>query len=55
LREAGAAVQSAEANVYKARLNLDFTKIRAPIDGQIGRELITEGNLVRAAEALQRC
>ena len=46
LREAVAAVNSAEANVYTARLNLDFTKIRAPIDGQIGRELITEGNLV---------
>jgi multidrug efflux system membrane fusion protein len=27
-------------------LNLEFTKIRAPIDGRIGRELITEGNLV---------
>ena len=46
LREAAATVNSAEANVYTARLNLDFTRIRAPIDGQIGRELITEGNLV---------
>ena len=46
LREAVATVNSAEANVYTARLNLDFTKIRAPIDGRIGRELITEGNLV---------
>ena len=45
-REAVAAVQSAEANVYTAKLNLEFTKIRAPIDGRIGRELITEGNLV---------
>ena len=45
-REAVEAVQSAEANVYTARLNLEFTKIRAPIDGSIGRELITEGNLV---------
>ena len=46
LREAVATVNSAEANVYTARLNLDYTKIRAPIDGRIGRELITEGNLV---------
>ncbi len=46
LREAVATVNSAEANVYTARLNLDFTRIRAPIDGRIGRELITEGNLV---------
>jgi len=46
LREAVATVNSAEANVYTARLNLYFTRIRAPIDGRIGRELITEGNLV---------
>jgi len=45
-QETFAAVQSAEANVATAKLNLDFTKIRAPIDGRIGRELITEGNLV---------
>ncbi len=46
LREAAAAVQSGEANVATAKLNLDFTNIRAPISGRIGRELITEGNLV---------
>jgi len=51
LREAVAAVQSAEANVYTARLNLDYTKVRAPIDGRIGRELITEGNLVSGGGA----
>lgn len=47
-REAAAAVQSAQANVYSARLNLDFTRIRSPIDGQIGRELITAGNVVNS-------
>ena len=41
-----AAVQSATANVASAKLNLDYTKIRAPIEGRIARELITEGNLV---------
>ncbi len=46
LRESDAAVRSAEANLATARLNLDFTRIRAPIDGRIGRELITEGNVV---------
>ncbi len=51
LREAAAAVQSGEANVVTARLNLDFTKIRAPIAGRIGRELITEGNLVSGGGA----
>jgi RND family efflux transporter MFP subunit len=46
LREAVASVQSAQANVYTARLNLEFTQVRSPIDGRIGRELITAGNLV---------
>ena len=48
LRESAAAVHSAQANVETARLNLAFTEIRAPIDGRIGRELITTGNLVNA-------
>jgi RND family efflux transporter, MFP subunit len=47
LREAAAAVSSAEANVYTAKLNLDYTEIRAPIDGRIGREMVTVGNLVK--------
>lgn len=46
LREAAAAVASAEASVYAAKLNLDYTEIRAPISGRIGREMITVGNLV---------
>jgi multidrug efflux system membrane fusion protein len=46
LREAVAAVQSAQANVNTARLNLEFTQVHSPIDGRIGRELITAGNLV---------
>lgn len=52
LRETVAAVQSAEANVYTARLNLEFTKVRAPIEGRIGRELITAGNVVNADTTL---
>lgn len=51
LREAVAAVQSAQANVYTARLNLEFTQVRSPIDGRIGRELITMGNLVSGSGA----
>lgn len=48
LRETAAAVKSAEANVYTAKLNLDYTEIRAPISGRIGRELVTVGNLIKA-------
>jgi multidrug efflux system membrane fusion protein len=52
LSETVASVQSAEANVYSARLNLDFTQIRSPISGRIGRELITAGNVVSADATL---
>ena len=45
-REAAAAIQSATAMTQMARLNTEYTRITAPIDGRIGRKLITEGNLV---------
>ncbi len=51
LRETAAAVQSAKAHVDTARLNLGFTRIRSPINGRIGRELITAGNLVNGGGA----
>jgi multidrug efflux system membrane fusion protein len=41
-----AAVKSAMAAMDSARLNLEFTEIRAPIDGRISSALVTEGNLV---------
>src|SRR6266436_3070015 len=45
-REAEAAIQSASASMEMARLNLDYTHITSPIDGHVGRKLISEGNLV---------
>jgi RND family efflux transporter MFP subunit len=44
--EARASIQSARATVERAALDLEFTKITAPISGRISRYLITEGNLV---------
>jgi RND family efflux transporter MFP subunit len=41
-----AAVKSAKAALEAAELNYEFTEIRAPIDGRIGRALITVGNLI---------
>ncbi|AMK78921.1 MULTISPECIES: efflux RND transporter periplasmic adaptor subunit [Methylomonas] len=52
LREAAAAVESAEANVYTAKLNLEYTEIRAPINGRVGREMVTAGNLVKVDDTL---
>jgi len=45
--EAIAAIQSAEATIQRADLDLKFSKITAPIGGQISRALITKGNLIR--------
>jgi RND family efflux transporter MFP subunit len=41
-----AAVRAAEAALRSARLDLEFTEIRAPISGRISNARVTEGNLV---------
>jgi RND family efflux transporter MFP subunit len=46
--EALATLKSAEAQVLTAKLNLEWTDVRAPIDGRIGRKMVTEGNLIAA-------
>ncbi|MCC1752549.1 multidrug efflux RND transporter periplasmic adaptor subunit OqxA, partial [Salmonella enterica subsp. enterica serovar Indiana] len=46
--QAQADVRAAQAAVDAAQLNLDFTKVTAPIDGRASRALITSGNLVTA-------
>lgn len=48
LREAQANERAARAALQSARLNLDYTQIRAPIAGRIGRLEVTVGNLVAA-------
>ena len=47
-----AGVRAAEAAVAAARLNLQFTEVRAPIDGRAGRALVTAGNLAQADATL---
>ena len=41
-----AQVQAAQAQVQLSQINLDYTEIRSPIDGMIGRTAVTEGNVV---------
>jgi membrane fusion protein (multidrug efflux system) len=41
-----AQVQAAQAQVQLSQINLDYTDIRSPIDGRIGRTAVTEGNVV---------
>lgn len=47
VREAEAALAGAKAAETSAQLNLDYSRVRAPIDGRIGRRLVTRGNLVQ--------
>ena len=41
-----AQVKAAEAQVDLSQINLNYTEIRSPIDGRIGRTAVTEGNVV---------
>jgi multidrug efflux system membrane fusion protein len=43
-------VKSNHAAVADARLNLDFTRIRAPISGRLGLRQVDLGNLVRSSD-----
>ncbi len=44
--ETKAALLSAQAALDTARLDLEYTQVRAPISGKISRALLTEGNYV---------
>jgi membrane fusion protein, multidrug efflux system len=46
------ALGSIDASLQEARLNREFTEVRAPIDGHVSRALITAGNLVTSASLL---
>ena len=46
--EASSAIRGAEAALRTAKLDLEWTTVRAPISGRVGRAEITEGNLVQA-------
>jgi multidrug efflux system membrane fusion protein len=44
--EAAAEVAAVEASLRAAELNLEFTRVTAPITGRVGRAIVTPGNLV---------
>jgi multidrug efflux system membrane fusion protein len=46
------ALGSIDASLQEARLNREFTEVRAPIDGHVSRAIITAGNLVTSANLL---
>jgi multidrug efflux system membrane fusion protein len=47
-----AGARAADAAVTSARLNLQFTEVRAPISGRISRAFVTVGNLAQADNTL---
>jgi membrane fusion protein (multidrug efflux system) len=51
-RSLEAQVQAAQAQVQASQINLDYTDIRSPIDGKIGRTSVTEGNVVSPASGV---
>ena len=53
LKQVQADVATAKAAALTARINLDYAAIKAPIDGRIGRALVTEGALVGQGDATQ--
>ena len=50
---AAADVAAGRAAVQSARINLGYARVTAPIDGRIGRALVTEGALVSATSATE--
>ena len=48
--QAEANVHGGDASIAAAQLNLDFTRITAPIEGRVGLRQIDPGNYIRAAD-----
>jgi len=49
---AEATSKGSQAALENARLNLDYTIIRSPIDGYVGRALLQAGNMVKANDTI---
>ncbi|MGN1375388.1 MAG: HlyD family secretion protein [Prevotella sp.] len=49
---AAAAIERAEAALEMARLNLSYTVVVAPCDGQLGRRALEEGQMVNAGQTI---
>ena len=48
---AEAEIEMSKAGVETAELNLQYTRVRAPVSGRISRQSVTEGNLIAGGSA----
>ncbi|MGB5819301.1 MAG: efflux RND transporter periplasmic adaptor subunit, partial [Saonia sp.] len=46
LAGANASLQLAQATIDNAKLNLEFTRVTAPISGRVSRDMVNQGNLI---------
>lgn len=51
VQAAAAALETSRARADRARLDVEFTEVRAPMSGRIGRHLVSVGNLVAGGTA----
>jgi len=51
-KEADSNLTAAKAALESARLNLEYTRVHAPIDGRISRRYVTAGNLVHGGTGM---
>jgi membrane fusion protein, multidrug efflux system len=50
VKQLEASVQSDQAAIYSAQVQLDYSRIRSPLNGRAGTRLIDAGNMVKATD-----
>jgi RND family efflux transporter MFP subunit len=53
VKQAEASLEEARGAVDAARLDVEFTRVSAPVAGRVGRKLVTEGNLINGGAGTQ--
>jgi membrane fusion protein, multidrug efflux system len=50
VKQLEASIQSDQATIYSAQIQLDYSRIRSPLNGRAGTRLIDAGNMVKATD-----
>jgi multidrug efflux system membrane fusion protein len=51
VKQLEASIQSGQAAIYSAQVQLDYSRIRSPLNGRAGTRLIDAGNVVKTTDA----